>query len=253
MSTQTEPAPPQKPVEPVVDERSGEILHDAGTDEQRLQYRELSVTAVVAAVLGVASFMMLIAASTSLDSCLIMSVIRLSGIVVGVQSLLRIHRSPDVLTGMPLAVAGVLLSVGFLVSGVAMGSYIYLTEVPEGYSRISFGLMRPDEIEQSEGVAIPPDVMQHDGEKIFIKGYMRPPAHNRGLDSFLLVRDNNECCFGNIQNVKYYDQIQVYLVPPLLTDYVPNKIYRVAGTIKIDPSGLRETRPVYTLTADYIR
>ncbi|MDH7571461.1 MAG: hypothetical protein QHJ73_17945, partial [Armatimonadota bacterium] len=47
-----------------------------------------------------------------------------------------------------LALAGLALSLVFLVVGVAYGGYIYATEVPDGYSRISFNTMRPDEIQE---------------------------------------------------------------------------------------------------------
>jgi hypothetical protein len=35
-----------------------------------------------------------------------------------------------------------------------------------------------------------------DGTKIRIRGFILPAAQNRGIREFVLVRDNQECCFG---------------------------------------------------------
>jgi hypothetical protein len=35
-----------------------------------------------------------------------------------------------------------------------------------------------------------------DGTKLRIRGFMLPAAQNRGIREFVLVRDNQECCFG---------------------------------------------------------
>jgi hypothetical protein len=39
-------------------------------------------------------------------------------------------------------------------------------------------------------------VRQLDGERIRIRGYILPTAQASGIKSFVLVRDNQECCFG---------------------------------------------------------
>jgi len=220
--------------------------------EDQFTYRSISIAAVVSGLLGLASFVTLAAGANSIDAALVVSIVPLAGIILGVHALLHIRRAPETTTGMPVAWAGIVLSLGFLVSGIGYASWVYATEVPKGYERITFSNMKPDEIEKSQGIIVPPEIRELDGKKIFIKGYMRPPAHTRGIDSFLLVRDNNECCFGKLEDLNFFDQVQVRLRPPLLTDY-HERIYKVAGKLKIDPDAHRQGQPVYTLTADRLQ
>ena len=74
--------------------------------------------------------------------------------------------------------------------------------------------MKPTEIQERGGVTVPPDIAALDGKHVFIKGYIRPDsmAVTRGIDRFLLVRDNNTCCFGDLSKIKYHDQIDVEMV-----------------------------------------
>ena len=46
-----------------------------------------------------------------------------------------------------------------------------------------------------------------DGQRIFIKGYMYPTKELEGLNSFLLVKDTGQCCFGG--NPAITDMIMV--------------------------------------------
>jgi hypothetical protein len=50
-----------------------------------------------------------------------------------------------------------------------------------------------------------------DGQKIRIRGYILPTAQQRGIKQFVLVRDNQECCFG--QGAALYDCILVEMQP----------------------------------------
>ena len=128
------------------------------------------------------------------------------------------------------------------------------TEVPDGYEPISFTSMKPDEMEERGGKVIPDHLRQLDGQRVFIKGYMRPQEFKSNLAAFLLVRDNQQCCFGPLSNVKYFDQVGVELVPPLKADY-SSSVYRVGGRLKINPEFVASggSVPVYTLVADYLR
>ena len=71
--------------------------------------------------------------------------------------------------------------------------------------------MRPDELQERNGQVVPPEIAALDGKRVFIKGYIRPDSItvSKGINRFLLVRDNNQCCFGSLSDVKYYDQIDV--------------------------------------------
>lgn len=228
--------------------------YDRDQAEQSFQYRALSTGAVASVVFAVVSVMIFPAALTSLQASLIVSPLPLAGLLIGVAAFRRIARTPEELTGKPLAAIGAFACLALLVGGLATASYVYATEVPEGYARITFTEMRPNEREEALGIGVPPDVTELDGRQVFIKGYIRPSSQQYQLDSFLLVRDNNQCCFGDLSQVKYYDQIQVRLVPPLRADY-SSKIFRVAGILKVDESAANQLalKPTFTLVADYIQ
>lgn len=218
-----------------------------------LEYRALSTSGVASLVFGLASVFTIPAALTSVQGTLMLAPLPLVGLILGVYALAQIRKRPDELTGEKMALGGVLLSTVFLVGGLGLAGYVYATEVPNGYDRVAFVQMKPDEAEKAQQVIVPPEVMALQGKKVFIKGYMRPPSQMFGLDSFLLVRDNNECCFGkNLPD--YFDRMQVNLTPPLRTDY-STRMYRVGGTLQIDPTaaGPDASRPVFSLVADYLK
>jgi len=218
------------------------------------EYRALHVGAILGLVLGVASVFMVIAGANTLDGCLLVVPIPLAGIAVSALSLSKIRRQPECYTGGGLAATGLALSLLFLVTGLAYGGYVYATEVPEGYARISFNGMKPDEVQERNGAIVPPEIAALDGKKVFIKGYIRPDSVtvNRGIDRFLLVRDNNQCCFGDLSKIQYYDQIDVDMEGSERVDYSQG-VFRMGGILRIAPEnaapGSRE--PVFTLQADY--
>jgi hypothetical protein len=223
-----------------------------GADEMT-HYRALDTSAILGLALGVVSVFTLVAATSSVQAALMVAPIPVLGMFVSLRSLAKINREPDVYAGRNLAILGVVLSLGFLVTGVSYGSYIYLTEVPEGYTRTSFHAMKPDEVEERGGVPVPPEVAALDGKKVFIKGYIRPDSVTvrQGIKRFLLVRDNNQCCFGDITTIKYYDQIEVEMVGSRRVDY-DEGVFRIGGVLKIDPKNLGQPlKPVYSLDADY--
>jgi len=218
-----------------------------------LRYRALSTAAVVSLVLGVASVVMIPTALISFPSCLVAAVIPLAGVAVGFLALARIRRDPGAFTGRRLALAGIALAATFLAGGIALADYVYVTEVPEGYARVTFEDMRPDEEEQLAGTTVPSDVMQYDGKQVFVKGYMRPPEYQHGNKSFLLVRDNNVCCFGKTMPA-YYDRILVNVGDPHGVSYAQRQ-FRVGGTLRIDPQAATRGpgQPVYTLDSNYLK
>lgn len=233
-----------------------EVLSDTSDlGEEQFIYRPLSVGAIASVVFGLLSFLTFVAGGDSLAACLLMCPIPAVGITVGLRALAQIRSMPDQMSGGRLAVAGVMLSMIGLVGGLGYSGYVYATEVPPGYSRTSFGDLRPDEVEQRGNLPVPRDIQELDGEKVFIKGFMRadstPVRHN--IKTFLLVRDNNQCCFGDISSVKYFDQVLVNTTGSLSTDYSTG-IYRLGGTLRIHPENVRRGvgYPVYTLEADHL-
>ncbi len=143
-----------------------------------------------------------------------------------------------------MAKLGLALSLLFLVSGVSYGGYVYATELPDGYSRISFSTMKPDELQERGGVVVPPDVSSLEGKNVFIKGYIRPDSVTvpRGIDQFLLVRDNNQCCFGDLSKINYYDQILVKMTGDHRVDF-SRQVIRIGGVLHIEPQYARPGAP----------
>lgn len=234
---------------------SATLEFDTGLDtDNTVQYRALYTGALISLVLGVASAFTVFAAASSLEYCLIVTPIPLLGILVSARALAKIGRESDQYTGRPLAITGLVLSLVFLVAGVGYGGYVYATEVPEGYARISFNAMRPDSLQERGGVLVPPEIMELDGKKVFIKGYIRPDSItvSKGINRFLLVRDNNQCCFGSLADVKYFDQMDVHMVGSKTVDY-SDGIFRMGGILTVQPeNAIRGPQfPVFTLKADY--
>jgi hypothetical protein len=58
---------------------------------------------------------------------------------------------------------------------------------------------------------IGPQIEALAGQRIRIRGYILPTAQKRGLKQFVLVRDNQECCFG--PGAALYDCILVEMQP----------------------------------------
>jgi hypothetical protein len=227
-----------------------------GTDEtaQYREYRALHTGAVMGLVLGVVSLFTLVAATSSVQAALFTAPVPILGMVMCLRSLAAINREPELYTGRSIAMVGLFLSLAFLATGVSYGSYVYFTEVPDGYTRTSFSAMKPDETQELGGVAIPPDIAALDGKKIFIKGYIRKDSVtvSRGIKRFLLVRDNQECCFGDIATVKYYDMIDVEMVGTRRVDY-DEGVFKIGGVLRLEPKnvGAQPMKPVFSLQADY--
>ncbi len=220
------------------------------------EYRALNIGAVASLVFGLLSAMVLFAGRDTFESAVLLTPLPLIGIVLGVRALQRIKDNPEQYSGRTPAVAGVVLSAAFLLGGLAFAGYVRATEVPDGYARTSFADFKPDEIDVRGSHIVPPDVAALDGQKVFIKGYIRPDSTNNGLrfniKKFLLVRDNNQCCFGDMSAVQYFDQMEVRLKGDLTVDYSPG-LFRMGGTLRVDPrnAAYGSGKTVYRLEADH--
>ena len=168
--------------------------------------------------------------------------------VIGYRS---IARYPQELVGKPLAVLGAVGCAVMLIVGVTKHSYDYATEVPEGYQRISFADLQPDE--EHPELPVPPSALELDGKRVFVKGYFYPDGQEYNIERFVLVPDMGTCCFGG--QPKLTDMIEVSLVDPLRGEYTRRK-RGLAGVLKVDPrlkpvSGLNGV--YYQLTADHLK
>lgn len=173
------------------------------------------------------------------------------GLICGGLALRSIRRWPNEYSGRPLAVAGLALNGLLLVGGSTSHAYIYVTEVPEGYSRVSFyDLTQPDN--QPD---VPTDrALQLDGEDIFLKGYIHPTSGSGLLRRFILVPDMGTCCFGG--QPKSTDMIEVTLTKGQ-TVRAGLRRMKLAGRFTVNPYNHRAAdfdNPVYyQMRVEHIR
>ncbi len=89
------------------------------------------------------------------------------------------------------------------------------------------------------------------GQRIRIRGYILPTPQKRGIKTFVLVRDNQECCFG--PGAALYDCILVEMEPGATAEYTIRPV-AVEGTF-----GIKEVKSgdmhlaIYHLDADSVR
>jgi hypothetical protein len=226
--------------------------------DESFQYRALHTGAVIGFVLSAfTAIFTLIAGASSPEACIGVSLLNGPALSLCMWSRAKIRREPGQYTGHLLSLVGMVVAFVFLIGGITYGSYVYVTEVPDGYTRISFNAMKPDALDERGGHAVPPDVAALSGKKVFIKGYIRPDSITQKLriKEFLLVRDDNQCCFGDLSTVKYYDQIDVDMIGSLTVDYKERALIRVGGILKVEPEnaarGPMALAPVFSLQADY--
>ena len=154
------------------------------------------------------------------------------GVVLGFLALVQIQRAEGSLGGRTMALAGVVTSGVLLVGGAALHVYWFRAEVPEGYRRISFGAdisKKGFVMEEGRGHAHP-DIEALEGQPIFLKGYMYPGTQMEELKTFLLCRDNGDCCFGG--QPKLTDMIEAKLTDGLAAIHSPHLV-SVAGIFRL--------------------
>lgn len=206
------------------------------------EYRSMSTAAMVSFGLGLLSIVSLLE--------LALGIIPLIGAILGIQAWRTIKRNPEELTGLIFARLGVGLSAFFLIGGWVMATVIYYTEVPDGFDRISYAQLQPEEGAQ-EG--IPASAKELDGKSVFIKGFIYPGPRKEAIKTFVLCRDNGTCCFGG-PKPKMSDMIQVTMISKWRVNYSP-RMFKLAGTFHIHPQqGEGDVGTVlYTLDAEYVK
>jgi hypothetical protein len=228
-------------------------IRDLPADASDFEYRSVSTAAIASVVFGVLSFVIFLAGRDTLEASLMLAPLPIIGLFMGLRGWWRVRRHPEQFTGHKLAATGIVLSIFCLIGGLSFSGYVYATEVWPGYVRTSFEELRPDEVDERGGKVVSPDVMALDGKKVFIKGYIRPGTENfrQNATRFLLVRDNNQCCFGDITTVKYYDQVKVDMVDRLTVD-CSLKLFRLGGVLRVFPENAYKgpDAPVFALEAD---
>jgi hypothetical protein len=99
---------------------------------------------------------------------------------------------------------------------------------------------------------LPPAIESLVGQRIRIRGYILPTAQKRGIKQFVLVRDNQECCFG--PGAALYDCILVDMAVGATAEYSIRPI-AVEGTFDIQEiMGLDGKHlAIYHLAAESVR
>ena len=209
-------------------------------------YRPVPPLAAVTAVLGVISLLALIT-EFALPFALF-------GIVLGILAKRQISRSDGAFSGNWLVRGGLVLCALCLCGGSAFHAYVYATEVPEGYKRVSFvtDISKKGFSEIDGRKDFHPEVKPLDGQKLFLKGYMYPDGRAEGLRQFILCKDSGECCFGGKPALT--DMIFINIpdgVPPA-TFY--DGLVAVAGNFAIAPDLRRagELKPAYKIDASLV-
>ena len=206
-TTLNKPAPPTK---------------ETGRQENEFAYRSVSKAAIASmafAIFGTATAFMA-------QPFVIIPAI---GFGFGIVALANFRKFPDELTGKMGANIWLILSLAVLVTSVGYHSYIYATEVPEGYQRISFSDLRPNP--KTPEIPFSEKSLELDGKKVFVKGYVRPGAKRRKLKEFILVGDFGACCFGG--NPKPTDIVAVSIIGDDTVDY-GYAVRRIAGTFYLN-------------------
>jgi hypothetical protein len=71
-----------------------------------------------------------------------------------------------------------------------------------------------------------------EGQRIHLRGYMRPGELSEDLPFFVMARDMNACCFG--PNTKPYDIIPVMMREGVTTDWIAWRPFDITGVFHID-------------------
>lgn len=206
-------------------------------------YRALSKAAVVSAgfsIIGLLGFVFV--------QLLLVSAV---GSIFAFIAFVNLRRYRNELTGTKMALLGAVVSVVTLVFGTSMHAYIYTTEVPEGYERISWYELRGEERRPVNSFA-----MQIKDKPIFIKGYVHPGVDGFGeVKNFVLVPDMKTCCFGG--QPKPWDMIEVTLAENCSNIKYSRRKRGLWGVFRVGPAAGQKIGTVqpgfYQMTADDLR
>ena len=161
-----------------------------------------------------------------------LAVVPVAGVVAGLVGWRQIVSRPEALVGVPLAIAGAVVSLGLLIAGLTTLTQIYIAELPEGFIRINYQMLQP--LDGDPATAVPPSANEADGKDVLLKGYMYPGSEQEGIVQFLLVRDQGDCCFGG--NPKITDRVLVTLRDQEGIDFTP-RLVKIAGRFAIRAAG----------------
>ena len=207
-------------------------------------YRSISRAAIAAIVFTV------LAPTAFLTQPLVLMPVLGAGF--GILALANFRRFPDELIGQSAAKISVVVSLLLLVSSVSVHTFVYLTEVPDDCLRMSFSDLRPN---SRSPLPYSEKSLELDGERVFLKGYVRPGAKKRKLKEFVLVGDWGTCCFGG--NPKITDVVAIKIIGDQTVDY-GYSLRRITGTFRLNQDTRRTNEKdipqvYYEIEADQVR
>ena len=204
-------------------------------DLEYYQYKSVCAASIVGLVFAPLSLLCLLS-----STLLFLPVV---GIVASLYAINHIRKFRDELTGLGMAKTALLMNAALFIGVSSYHSYIYATEVPEGYQRISFRELQPA---RGAPGPVPPTALELDGQKVFIKGYTYPGERRRDLKRFVLVPDVGTCCFGGQPALT--DMIEVTLRDPLRANY-SMRCRKLTGVLEVD----NKIKPISGLGGVYYR
>jgi hypothetical protein len=212
--------------------------------ENEFQYRTISKAAIaslVFAVLGLSAFLF--------PAFVLLPVVAVG---FGIAATIEIKKYPQELSGKLAAQLGVGLGIALVVGSIATHTYIYYTEVPDGYTRIAFSDLR---LNKRTPLPFSEKAREFNGQKVFLKGYVRPGDRRYNLKDFILVGDFGDCCFGG--NPDITEIVAINIETDDRVDY-SLATRKIGGTFRLNESTRRVDEKdipqvFYTIEADYIR
>ena len=205
------------------------------TDHEVAQYRAISRSAIISAVMAAVSLPLVVLALVSMkfqvgDAVplgLLGAFFAGVALALGIAGEQTIRRYPTEYTGARLARFGLVSGLLFFVVGSASAAFTYRTEVPDGYSRTGFGELQPDPDEPGPGgtqSSAEGDPHRQPGDRV----EPRPRSAAACAGQSPHQGDMGTCCFGG--QPKPTDMIEV-VVPDgkERVAYSPRRI-KLAGT-----------------------
>ena len=182
--------------------------------------------------------------------CLAIGVV---GMLMGAIALWQIRRSAGEMGGKVVARLGIGLSVVMLVAGSSYHAYAYVTELPEGYARVSFNDLANYQPSFADGEwHFAPEVAALNGKPIYVKGYMYPTRQNFGLSEFVLVKDTGQCCFGG--QPKLTDMIVVKFEGDMTVNHLEQQLVGVGGVFRASlPTQSGDLTAIYTIEGTHFQ
>ena len=214
-----------------------------GIDDHDFVYRPIPVLVPISL-----AFVFLSLVAAMLAELLIVPAV---GVVLAFLAVRQIRNSRGCLSGGWLALTSMLVQLTMLVGFAGMHAYSFATEVPPGFERVNFtaDISKKGFSNENGVMGIHPDVKKLVDTKVMIKGYMYPTKTSEGIRSFVLCRDNGDCCFGG--QPKTTDMILVNMTGEKSARFRTGLV-AVAGVFRAEPT-VDETglRPVYQLDCDF--